>query len=231
MLDDSDPLRAEVIGTERCARAFGRLFWLFVFMVDLRIGGGGGMIDLLPDTIGWLIAVFALRSVEDLAPRVAGLWKLAALLAALNVFTFIEFQVVTDSSGAYTKWRSATWPVDAAIWALDLLFVWRLCGLVVDLGSTVGRPELSEKAEFRRRFNLAVAAVIAASGTLLFLLPASAVEQVGGALVVYAVVLIPIIITLLCLLLGLMRRAERACRVASRGAADSSSDGDADGST
>ena len=140
MLADADPLRPDVIATERCALAFRRLVLTFVFMVDVRISFGGPKFDVLPDTIGWLVAAQALRSISDLAQPVAGLRKLAAVLAVLNLFNFAEVEVVYESWGAISKWHTGLWPIDVAIWVLDLLFVWRVCALVVDLGSTVGRP-------------------------------------------------------------------------------------------
>lgn len=85
-------LRPELIGSERCIRAFGKVFWAFLFFIDLRIGVNNVKVDVIPDFVGWLLIVLALGEILALHSDVRSTRVLALITMVLSLFDLVHIQ-------------------------------------------------------------------------------------------------------------------------------------------
>lgn len=196
----------DVIRSESCARAFGHMFWAFIFFFDLRLTVDNLSIDILPDFIGWTMMATALTWILDLSPRVRGLRGLAILLAILALFDFIQLRAPAHRSPGVPIYISPVSPVLFLLFILDIVFFWKLCGLIMDMATIVESRIIRERAEFRRRLYVGYA-VLLVSGTLTAFL-------VRSSTIFLILVTVPLAIVLFVLMMGLMAGTKRMCRQA-----------------
>jgi len=164
--------------------------------------GSGFYLSFLPDAVGWLLFAIALGMVGDLHPGVRALRRLAVvgLIVCLpRLLRFHEREV---------PWEHVYRFLQAGAAAVAVIFAWRLCRLVADMGMRADRPSLKANAELR--FPLYVAGVL-----MLFVgkFPAELSRElfgdVGGWLAL-AAMFVYIAITI-SLMMGLMASVARMC--------------------
>jgi len=202
--EETMELTADTIRTERCAAAFDRMFWAFLFFLDFRIGINNVHVDILPDFIGWIMMASALFSLVDMSSTVRGIRTLACWLVFLSLFDLLEIRIPLGRSGAFHTWITPTLPIGIAAAVLDVIVVWRLCGFIMDMASAVDNPVIKGRAEFRRKLYLALVVIISVSVWISFLVP--------PFLLLALVVGLPLSIVVFCLMMGLMKGTARMCR-------------------
>ncbi len=143
-----------IIRSEECAAAFDRMFWAFLFFLDFRLGVNNVHVDVLPDFIGWLMIASALASILELSPKVQNIRKLANWLVGLSLFDMVEIRIPFMRSGNVTGQISPTFPLGIIATILDLLLIWKLCGMIIEMASVLGDDVIRERADFRRRIYL-----------------------------------------------------------------------------
>jgi hypothetical protein len=194
----------EMIHTEQCASAFRRMFWAFPFFLDLRVGINEVHVDLLPDFVGWALIASALTWILPLAPIVAGLRTLAYWLVFLAIFDLVEIRIPLRQAGNVTMWITPTFPIGIIAAILDMLFIWRLCGLIIEMASVTRNATIREKADFRRRFYVAFIILAVVAVAISFAVP--------SFVLVALIVALPLAIIVFCLMMGLMKGTEKMCR-------------------
>jgi hypothetical protein len=195
---------SNVISTERCASAFGRMFWGYLFFIDFHVGINNVHVDLLPDFVGWLLIASALATIVDLSPKVAGLRNLAFWLVFLSLFDLVEIRTRLSQSGTFTTWTTPTLPIGIIAAVLDIFFMWRLCGLIIDMASLTGDRTIGNRADFRRRLYVALVVALAISIVIMVAVPPFGL--------VVLVIGLPLTILVYCLMMGLMKGTEKMCR-------------------
>ena len=197
-------INQDVIPTERCASAFGRMFWAFLFFLDFRIGINNVHVDILPDFIGWIMIGSALATILDLSPRVVGIRTLASWLVFLSLFDLVEIRIPLSRSGAFTTWTTPTFPIGIIAAVLGILLIWKLCGLIIDMARIAGDTAISSRAAFRRKLYVALVVVLTITVAISFVAP---------PFILVAIVLgLPLAVIVFCLMMGLMRGTENMCR-------------------
>jgi hypothetical protein len=196
----------DMIRTERCARAFGSMFWGFLFLFDFRIGTGGVQVDLLPDFIGWILIASALENIRDLSPRVGGIRTLAQWLIFFSLFSLVEIKKKGHSGFTVSANMSInlTSPFRLIGSILAVLVIWKLCGLIMEMAEAVGDTLIRDRAEFRRMLYLIFIVSLPVVFGLVLL-------DKSLALFVLAIE-IPFALIVFCLLMGLMKGTENMCR-------------------
>ena len=196
---------AEVIRTERCAAAFERISWAFLFFYfDVRIGGGNVQFDVLPDFVGWVMVASALSSIVDLSSAVRGIRTLSYWLVFLSLFDLLEVRMPMGQAGSFDTWIAPTFPILMAVAILDAILFWRLCGLIIDMSLVTGNAAIAERAAGRRKLYVALVAMGAVSFWISFVVPLFLpVAFLAG---------LPLAVVVLCLMVGLMRGTARMCR-------------------
>jgi hypothetical protein len=177
-----------------------------LFGPSIRLGQEQFVIDVLPDFVGyWLIAINAQR----LVPLHAGaksVRNLALVLNFLSIPACVQYTVVTAQSGGITRFWAPLWPLAVALALLDLILVWKLCGLTADLARALGDQE-TERAALSRRGLYVVLRILLAGGAAAILVAPAPVAALWGANALMALGLL-----VMALMMGLMRRAEKMCR-------------------
>ncbi len=194
----------DIVRTDRCAAAFRRMAWAFVFFLDFRVGIDNVHVDVLPDLIGWLLTASALTALLDLSPAVKGLRTLAHWLVFLSLFDVVEFGIPVWRSGHVTTWVSLGAPLGVISTILNIVLIWRLCGLIMAMAEAVEDPGIWERADSRRRLYLAFTVLLAAAGVMSFAVPAFAMVAVIAGL--------PVGVIVFCLMMGLMNGTANMCR-------------------
>jgi hypothetical protein len=199
------------IGSERCAAAFGRMFWAFLFFSpEIRFRAGSLSFDILPDFIGWLLLASSLEEIFAMAPEVRGLRTISHWMAFLSLsnLVHIEIPIGRSSVAEYTASIATPWPFGIicgiVMSILYVLLVWKLLGLIMGMAAAVGNDQIYERADFRRKFAtaLAIMSVPFAFGVV-FMLP---------LIVNFVAILALLGIVNTCLLLGLLSSTARMCR-------------------
>lgn len=194
----------EIIRTERCAAAFQRMFWAFLFFLDFRLGINSVHVDALPDLIGWLIIASALTTIPDLSPVVPTLRTLSYWLLFLSLFDVIEIRIPMTQSGNVTAWISPTFFPGIISTVLDILLIWKLCGLIMAMAAAVDSTTICQRADFRRKLYVSFAVLFTIAVLISFAVPPLAF--------VAAIVGLPITIIVFCLMMGLMNGTANMCR-------------------
>lgn len=200
-------LDPELSGRAAYAGAFGRasigvLFTLF----DFRVGTSDSNLDLLPDVAGYLLLIAAASALVPLHRRAQ---SVRALAIGLSVWGAIL--LVADLAGGSGTVALGVLGLVAGI--ADLVLIWMLCGIIIDLAVLLGDDDLRNKAEVRRivyvlfvvvvSVVLLVGAVVAEDRT---------VEGAGWGLVLVGLLIASVVV--LILMVTLMRAA-RASLLAS----------------
>ena len=195
---DIDYINRDVLASPACADAFGRMFWAFVFFLDFKFGVNDISVDLLPDFVGWILIVTALGKLLELSPRVGGMKKLAGWLLFISIFSVIEIKF-----RAFESWQSPFLVFGLVLMGLRLLFIWRLCALIMDMAKDVGDRSIYAKAEFRRLLYLLL--VLA---TAMVTLSALLIRE----LAILVLFVLPPTILVFFLLMGLMLGTKEMCQ-------------------
>ncbi len=196
-------INAHVISTNRCADAFGTMFWAFLFFLDFRISFNGVTLDILPDVVGWLLMLSALKAIPDLSPDVRPLRTLALWLAVLSLFSLIQIKGasgngVTGLTIVYSLYNLATT-------ILDLIYIWMLCGLIMRMGLAYRCEALAERADFRGK-------LWAILQLAFWVLPWILMIINDRALVIAATMVgLLISVIVFCLMMGLMKATQELC--------------------
>ncbi|HEX9711094.1 MAG TPA: hypothetical protein VGB52_00885 [Actinomycetota bacterium] len=196
-------LDAELEHRAAYAQAFGRAAIAFVFtMVDIRVGAERTF-DLVPDVIGyWLFyqVASALLPLHRAAVMVRMHAKILLGLAALLLLV----ELFTVGAGAIVL------PLGLLVLIGDVIMVWTLCGIVVDVGQHLTRPKLVTAAANRRRFYVAFTIFVA---TIPLLVVTFAGSDLTGAIATVLFVAFVAVILLVIQMYGLMRVTERVVTV------------------
>jgi len=201
-------INEDVMSSEQCASAFGRIFWAFLFFLDFRVGFNNMHVDILPDFIGWIMIATALTAIIDLSPRVAGIRTLANWLIFLSLFDLVQIRIPLSHSGTFTTWITPTFPVGIIATILAIILIWNLCGLIIDMANVAADPTIGGRADFRRKLYVALLVL----GTI-----AAGISLIVPPFVLLAVVVVlPMAIIVFCLMMGLMKGTENMCRSFSR---------------
>jgi hypothetical protein len=201
---------------ERYAGGFSRLFWAFPFLAItigpvVTLGSERFVIDLLPDFLGYALMAAGAHRLARLHGGARSIRNLALLLNFLALPLCIQYQVQTGQAGNVTYWLAPPvfWPFWVIVPLLDLVVVWKLCGLVADLGRWTNDWQTVQVALSRRSLYVLIRLLTLAGVAVALVMPASVGLIIG---VVVVTVLLGII--LLCLMMGLMSRARRICLTA-----------------
>lgn len=200
---DSD-MRRDMLGSEQCVSAFGRMFWAFLFFLDVRIGMDNVHVDILPDFIGWILIASALTSIMGLSGRVARIRTLAYWLIFLSLFDLVEIRIPLGHAGAIKTWITPTFPIGFIAAVLDIVLIWKLCGLIMGMADVAGDSVTSGKADFRRKLYLVFVVSFSAAIAICFIAP----PFIPVALIVG----LPVAIIVFCLMMGLMKATQNMCR-------------------
>ena len=200
-------VNTRIIRSEECAAAFDRMFWAFLFFLDFRLGVNNVHVDVLPDFIGWLMIASALTSILELTPKMHGIRTLAYWLVFLSLFDMVEIRIPFMKSGNFTGYISPTFPLGIIATILDLLLIWKLCGVIIEMATAVGDDVIHERADFRRRIYLIFAICLSLSVLVSFVIPPIAIVAV--------IIGLPVGLVMFCLMMGLMKGTANLCREAS----------------
>lgn len=178
------------------------MFWAFLFFIDFRIGFDNVHIDVLPDFVGWVLFAAALGSISDLSPRVRGLRSMALWLVVLSLFEVVEIRLPI-SSGTVNTWMSPFFPIGMIATILGIVFIWKLCELIMAMAEVTGNAMLHDQADFRRKLYAGLMVALALFFPVALLAPPLAVVAV--------VVAFPLSIIVFILMMGLMSSTEKMC--------------------
>ncbi len=197
-------LEPEMIRWPDCARAFHRIFWAFLFFIDFRIGINNVHVDILPDFIGWILMASALGWIIDVNPRVRGLRTLSFWLVVLSIFGLVEVRKPLQQVKNLTVWVMPTFLISVVAGILAIIFIWRLCGVIMDLASALDNTTIRNRADFRRKLYLGIIIAIWVVGGIIYVFP--------PFIIAAFIIGLPASILVFCLMMGLMKGTENMCR-------------------
>ena len=196
------------VAAERYASGFARMFWAFLFLgISFRLtwtlGRQQFMIDLLPDFIGYLLIAAGANRLLGLHAKARGIRNLAMVLTFLALPDAVQYRIDLGRSGNVTYWITATFPLAIITNILDIVLVWKLCGLIADVARQASVTRTEYCALVRRSYYLFLKLLGLAALGLVFVAP---------LLIIPAVIVGVVLgIAVMCLMMGLMRQAERLC--------------------
>jgi hypothetical protein len=176
------------------------MVWAFLFFLPVSRVGKTIEVKVLPDVVGWLIMLVALRAVVGGHPLLPRLRVMAAAGAVACIPQAVEFH--TDLATL----RYAYAGLYGLSSIIAVVFVWDLCALVAAVGEQMGRADLRTQAFQRRAFYL-----------FNLLLPAYPVLAAGsreGSLAMGGIQWLVAILSActIALMMVLMARTARLCR-------------------
>src|SRR5262249_13292485 len=196
------------VTAQRHASGFARMFWAFLFLgirfrLTWSVGRQQFMIDLLPDFIGYLLIAAGANRLLGLHAQARGIRNLAMVLTFLALPDAVQYRIDLGQSNNVTYWITATFPLAIITSILDIVLMWKLCGLIADVArqATVTRTESC--ALVRRSFYLFLKLLGLVMLGLVFVAPLLIIPAVIAGVVLG--------IAVMCLMMGLMRQAERLC--------------------
>ncbi|MEE9126069.1 MAG: hypothetical protein V3U11_02925 [Planctomycetota bacterium] len=197
MIEVAGPLQPDLVRTEETARSFRWLSWgLLMCFVDLKVCE----IPLLPDPVGWVIILLALHAIRDVHTTLPNLVILAWIGLGLSVVLLFE-PVIAREAGSEAV--STTLPLLDDV--IELVLVWQLFGVVIDIAQHLADPTLAGQADFRRKL---VVFIDVSRWCLGFLL--SRAQLVGAGFLI--LMLLPVVVVNVILVFTLLRNAARACQ-------------------
>ena len=152
-------INPDAIRTNRCAVAFQRISWACLFLIDIRIGINDVYhndihLDLLPDFIGWLMIVSALKKILDLSSVIRRLQQLTYWVLFFSLFDVFEFRILIAQTGNVTRWISATFFITIISMILEIIIIWKLCELIKAMATTVHNNTIRQQAMLCRKLYL-----------------------------------------------------------------------------
>ncbi len=194
-----EPIDPELVKSQPCAEAFGRMFWAFLFFFDFRLGVNEVRVDVLPDVVGWCLFAVALAKISEVSPAVVSLRWFALWLLVWSIFDVVQFRGASDIE----ELNAVFLILGIIAGVLNVVFVWKLCGLIIEMASAVGDTVVRRNADARRKIYL---------GFHIFLLVSIGLAAAAPPFALVAVIVgIPLAIVILCLMMGLMKQTERMC--------------------
>jgi len=186
-----------------CARAFRWIMWGLLFFMVITRKVGPVHVDLLPDFVGWILIVHGLNMMSGIHPLVPGTRKLAVITGILSLFGLVTI-IIPVKWGALTSVSPAA-PILVIGAVLELVFIWRLGAIVMDLASETSKTGMAGEADFRRKFyGLSVILPWLA-------LAGSAMSGPGFPAILVAIVVYLVRVAAICLMMELVSRASRMC--------------------
>jgi uncharacterized membrane protein len=138
-------LNRDMIHSEACIRAFERLFWAFLFLIDFRLGYNNVHVDIIPDFIGWILIASALGWILELHSEIKGIRTLSYWLIFLSIFDLIEIRMPAGRAAQISCWTAPMFLIGIITLILSLIAIWRLCGVIVDMAAEVGSTLIRER--------------------------------------------------------------------------------------
>lgn len=175
------------------------MVWAFLFLLPLRVALAKKdmLVEVLPDAVGWLIFLIALRGLTNLHASVRVLRRLALLGLVVGIPRVVGFRQ------SEMPWEHLYRLLQAAGAIVALVFVARLCGLVGEMAEHADRTSVRDSARLRLWLYL-VGVLLPFCG--LFLADPSGITFVAvqGAMFLYIAITIS-------LMMGLMAITARMC--------------------
>ncbi|MHC4621663.1 MAG: hypothetical protein ACYTEQ_28305 [Planctomycetota bacterium] len=197
-------LNKDMIHSEGCARAFGRMFWAFLFFFDFRLGSSGVLVDVIPDFIGWILMASALGWILGLHTEIPKIRTLTYWMIFLSIFDLVDIQIPINRVRQIPCWTAPVLFLGLITLVLKLIVIWRLCGVIVDMAAAVNEPLIRERADFRRKLYLGFSILFLAVSRICIFFPPLAIPLF--------VVGLPFSIAVICLMMGLMKGTANMCR-------------------
>jgi hypothetical protein len=188
------------------AAAFGRLFWAFLFLgvtvgPTVTVGGDQFTIDLLPDFVGYLLIASAANRLLPLGPQARSIRNLALALNFLALPGCVQYHMDLAKAGDMISFLLPLFALGLVVAVLDMVLVWKLCGLVAALARDADARRTEASALSRRKLYVLGKALFAGLVLVALVSP--------GLLVLAVVVALALGVTLMALLMGLMKQAQR----------------------
>ncbi|MEO1209595.1 MAG: hypothetical protein AAFX78_08645 [Cyanobacteria bacterium J06638_20] len=199
-------VNSSIVRTKRCAKAFQQMFWAFIFFIDFRLGFGNIHMDILPDFIGWIVMASALTTIRDLSSTVSALRQFAYLLIVISLFDIVEFRIPIMQSANFTASISPIFFISIILAILEIVFIWKLCGLIMAMANAVGSRTIWRQANFRRKLYIAFYLSAFIVVLMLFAFPAFILPVIMVGL--------PLAVVVFALMMVLMRSTANMCRAA-----------------
>lgn len=192
--------------------AFRRMGWAFLLVgitigPTLRLGQDQFVLDLLPDFIGFLMIATAANRLLPFLRQARGIRNLAMALVYLTIPTILQYSVVTSHGANVSTWKSPLWPLMIVQSLLELILVWKLCGLVAHLARRVGDVATEQRARAGRIVYAALKTMLTVGLGFVVLLqnPSLILTGVIGG--------VTIGLAMMIVMMQVMWRAERMCAV------------------
>jgi hypothetical protein len=202
-------LVAEPIAVPRLhyASGFRKMFWGFLFIgvsfrISITIGNERVAVDLLPDFIGYLLIAVGADRLLALHSSARWIRNLALLLSFLAIPECVEYYPTIHRVDGLFYAFSPYFAWGALVSVLDIVLVWKLCGLIADVTKDAVVVHTADCARTRRVLYIGLR-LLAWGAIGLFYLVTS-----RFLLLTLAVALV-LSVVMLCLMMGLMRQAER----------------------
>ena len=179
----------ELVRKERCAAAFGRMSWAFLFVIlDITFSVNDVRIDVLPDVVGWCIFAVSLLEISTAMPEMRKLQVISCVLALLTFLQLIQFgqgslQIVTEIG--------------------TLVFVWMLLGQIMKLADALGDYSIRHRALASRLFYLCIPLFALAEIPIVLVAPVLIIPIFFSGIILMIIVLAKF--------MGLMRRVDVLC--------------------
>ena len=191
-------LRTDLVCAEETARSFRWLAWgLLMCFVDFSVCA----IPLFPDPLGWLIILLGLHRIRDVHTTLPNLVILAWVGLGMSAVFLFEPLIAREAGLDAGSTSTFLGLIDDVI---ELVLVWQLFGVVMDIAEHVENPTLAAQADFRRKLVIFVS--VALRCVIFFI--ARAHVFAGIALLVLLVMSVINVV----LVFTLMRKAARACQ-------------------
>jgi len=129
---------------------------------------------------------------------------LSIILIFLSLFDIVKINIPINQIGNNILWASPLMFIQLAALVLSLIVVWKLCGIIIDMALAAGNQDIKDRADFRRKFYIALAIAIYLLIGPCILLPALVIPTVIIGLI--------LAITIICLVMGLMKSTANMCR-------------------
>lgn len=182
--------------------AFGRLFWaFFCVFINFDLHFGRFSVHLIPDFFGWILAISAMEELAGIHSSISLLKKLAVWLLALSL---------VDVVSAYWAWYAHLAGFGGMLllfmrlagMAVLMVFMWNLCGVIMDMAEHEGDGRVKGLADLCRKLFVVLLVAIGVA--------AAAIEADTQETLAFAGTLA---LLLVCVILSmvLMKRAQGMC--------------------
>ena len=134
---------------------FNKLFWGFVFLFDLRIGG----LDILPDFVGYIFFYQGLSILKERNEYFAEARKFAFPLIFLSIFDLFAISGPLNEYGN-DPFALFSFLVGLALMIIAMIMIYNICYGIAKEARKIGKTELEMKAMNRWKLYLFVNIVL-----------------------------------------------------------------------